>query len=200
VNIQQHEREKYENIWQTDQYNESFSPGEKYLPLFLDMTGRGPKTGFQGAHVLDAGCGAGKGALALLEAGFRVSCADVTDAGLLPALRDSLTVPFHTVCLWNSLRALGWFDYVYCTDVLEHIPPQFTMLVVARLLALVRQELFLSIAFVPDVMGVWVGKPLHETVQPFVWWRDNLASVGELVQARDLIDCGAFLLRPRLTS
>jgi hypothetical protein len=32
---------------------------------------------------------------------------------------------------------------------------------------------------------------------PFVWWRDQLATVGELVEARDLLHAGAFLVRAR---
>jgi hypothetical protein len=100
-------------------------------------------------------------------------------------------------CLWHDLRGLtvGPFEWVYCTDVLEHIPTAFTMLVVSRLLEVAEEGVFLSVSFVPDQMGVWIGETLHETVQPFTWWRDALNEVGEVVEARDLLGKGAFLVK-----
>jgi CRISPR/Cas system-associated exonuclease Cas4 (RecB family) len=40
---------------------------------------------------------------------------------------------------------------------------------------------FLGIALVPDQFGVWMGTPLHLTVQPFTWWRDSLKELGTVV-------------------
>jgi SAM-dependent methyltransferase len=181
-------RRTYEDMWACDQYA-AMSPGAQYVPVFRDMT---QAESF--SPILDAGCGSGKGLLALEAAGFaRVRGCDVTDAGLLPQARRFV---FHTQCLWEPMQG-EMVDWVYCTDVLEHIPVAFTMLVVSRLLEVSLMGVFLSISFVPDAMGHWIGKPLHETVMPFVWWRDQLATVGELVEARDLLQGGAFLVRAR---
>lgn len=188
MNIVDTERGKYEDMWGVDAYA-VHSPGEMFLPLFLDMVGSSRTS------VIDAGCGSGKGALALQSAGFNVRCCDLTDAGLVPEAR---IFPFDTVCLWDNLALkIGFADWVYCCDVLEHIPTEFTMLVIARLLGIARKGVFLSISFTPDVMGTWIGTPLHQTVQPFVWWRDNLRAIGELVEARDLLNAGVFLVKPR---
>jgi SAM-dependent methyltransferase len=203
------ERQKYEDMWTVDAYA-SHSPGEMYAPLFLDMIGGSP-LGLAFEHpnglrvrppytILDAGCGSGKGALALHAAGFRIlSMCDLTGDGLVPEARS---LPFVKACLWEPLLQQvhfapgGKFDYVYCCDVLEHIPTAFTMLVVSRLLEVARFGVFLSISFQPDVMGAWIGASLHETVQPFVWWRDNLNTVGRLVEGRDLLNTGVFLVKP----
>jgi 2-polyprenyl-3-methyl-5-hydroxy-6-metoxy-1,4-benzoquinol methylase len=192
-NLTQHERAKYEDAWALDLYAKH-SPGETALPLFLDMARPAA-----GAAVLDAGCGAGKGSAALVAAGFTVVSCDL----VIPSDRPP---HFHEAVLWHDLSDLvryahtpgrTTFDYVYCTDVLEHIPTALTMLVVARLLAVSRAGVFLTISNVPDVMGYWVGKPLHETVQPFVWWRDLLGTVGQVVEARDLLTSSAFLVKAR---
>lgn len=189
MNIVDVERGKYEDMWGVDAYAEH-SPGEMFLPLFLNMIGA-----VRRSTIIDAGCGSGKGALALQNAGFVVRCCDLTNTGLIPEAR---TFPFSTACLWDDLvRVVGFADWVYCCDVLEHIPTEFTMLVIARLLAVARKGVFLSISFAPDVMGAWIGKPLHQTVQHFVWWRDNLNTIGELVEARDLLNAGVFLVKPR---
>lgn len=183
------ERETYAQMWAVEAYSHH-SPGEVFVPLFLDMT----QTTMRGS-VLDAGCGSGKGAIALQHAGFVVTCCDLTDAGLVPEARE---LPFHQTALWDDLtRQVGFRDWVYCCDVLEHIPTPFTMLVVSRLLEVARRGVFLSISLVPDQFGVWVGKSLHQTVQSFVQWRDQLACLGTVKEARDLLTTGVYLVEPR---
>jgi SAM-dependent methyltransferase len=183
------ERDLYESIWAIDAYR-SHAPGEEFLPIFLDLIGgAGPMT------VLDAGTGSGKGALALDAAGFHVDLCDLTFDGLVPEARH---LPRAEACLWSDLRRrLGPRDYVYCCDVLEHIPPGFTMLVVSRLLEVARRGVFLSISLTTDNFGVWVGQPLHKTVLSFPQWRDQLAAIAEIVECRDLLITGLFLLRGR---
>lgn len=179
----------YTNVWSVDSYA-AVSPGEKCVPVFLEMCGDHMRR-----SVLDAGCGSGKGALALQAAGFTsVSLCDITDAGLLP---DARGFPFAEVCLWQPLqRRVGFVDWVYCCDVMEHLPTAFTMLAVSRLLEVARRGVFLAITFVPDEFGVWVGEALHQTVQPFTWWRDQLQEVGNVVEARDMLITGVFLVKP----
>jgi 2-polyprenyl-3-methyl-5-hydroxy-6-metoxy-1,4-benzoquinol methylase len=196
------ERQKYELAWAVEAYATN-SPGEQCVPVFLDMLAAAGHVGR--GTVLDAGCGAGKGAIALVRAGFDVTLTDLTPAGLeqtaeAPELGDLSFVP---ACLWEDLmpvaRGVGLeaFDFAYCCDVMEHIPTHLTMLVVARLLDVAGKGVFLSVSMVPDVFGVWVGEPLHQTVQPFVWWRDQLNVVGRVVEARDLLTVSCFLLEPR---
>jgi 2-polyprenyl-3-methyl-5-hydroxy-6-metoxy-1,4-benzoquinol methylase len=192
-NVVAREREKYESMWSVPSYAHA-SPGAMMLPVFLDMA-----NGVRVAHsVLDAGCGSGKGAVALAGAGFEVTLCDLTDAGLVDAAR---AFPFHQTALWDDLSSIARtaddrFDYVYCCDVLEHIPPTFAMLVIRRLLDVSRLGVFLSISTVPDTFGSWIGEPLHQTVQSFVMWRDQLNTVGRVIEARDLLLAGCYLVHP----
>ena len=182
------ERTLYEDLWSAVPKYADHAPGEHFLPLFLQTVGEAR------GHVLDAGTGSGKGALALSRAGFRVTCCDVTDAGLVP---DAKSLPFYQACLWTNLRpitASGAFDWVYCTDVLEHVPPQFTMLAIHHMLRVARRGLFLSVSLVPDHFGVWAGQPLHRTVESFIWWRNSLGEIGNVVEARDLLSTAVFFV------
>ena len=186
--LRDQERTTYEDIWAVEAYA-AHSPGELFLPLFLDMAQPVP-----GAVILDAGCGSGEGALALRDKGFRVVLCDLTDA----RSPEARALPFAEVCLWDNLtRHVGRADYCFAADVLEHIPSQFTMLVVSRLLDVARRGAFFSICLVPDNLGVWVGKPLHQTVQSFTWWRDALAELGTVQECRDLIQTGVYYVVPR---
>ena len=191
--ILQAERELYEGVWTSVEDYGKHAPGEQYLPLFLQMA---TPSYAQEISVIDAGSGSGKGALALKAAGYDVQMVDVTDAGLVPEARE---IPFTQACLWHPLRITA--DYVYCCDVLEHIPPQFTMLSVQNLLDAcdIQMEgaLFLTVSLVPDNFGMWAGKPLHRSVFPFTWWRDALKEVGEVIEARDLVSNAVFFVRPR---
>jgi SAM-dependent methyltransferase len=189
MRIRTAEAETYRDIWQVHGYAE-YSPGETFVRYFRAMTQAAP-----GQSVLDAGCGSGKGALALQAEGFAVRLCDLTADGLAPHAR---ALPFTPVCLWDDVRrAVGFADWVYCCDVLEHIPTPFTMLAVQRLLSVCRQGAFFSITLLPDNFGVWIGKPLHQTVQDFTQWRDQLSEVGTVVECRDLLDVGLYLVKPR---
>jgi len=181
------EQHTYTDMWALDAYA-AHSPGETLLPLFLSMVGSSRGT------VLDAGTGSGKGALALQAEGFAVTLCDLTDAGLTDEAR---ALPFVSTALWDDLSVAGRHRWVYCCDVMEHIPPAFTMLVVRRLLDVAEDGVFFTISLVPDVFGAWVGKSLHQSVQSFTAWRDQLATVGDIIEARDLLTTGVYYVRAK---
>lgn len=202
------ERRVYTEIWSGVESYGAHSPGEHLIPIFeccvADQvaveSGNTVVWSPKDLTVLDAGTGSGKGALALAAAGFDVTTCDVTNAGLPP----EFPLPYHDACLWRDLsplaRGVGHpgrtkFDYVYSCDVLEHIPPQFTMLAIDQMLRIARRGLFLSISLVPDNFGAWVGEPLHKTIMPFQWWKDSIAELGEIVEARDLLESAVFFVR-----
>jgi 2-polyprenyl-3-methyl-5-hydroxy-6-metoxy-1,4-benzoquinol methylase len=200
--IQTTETDAYAELWSSVSNYKRFSPGEQYARVFHDLV-QDP-----GATVLDAGCGEGRGLVALADLGYRVAGVDLTDAGLSPAAKAH---PFVSQTLWHDLKPAVYLfhvqqptvfradsvDYIYCCDVMEHLPEQFTMLAVQRMLEVVDTGLFLSIYFNQEGYGPWVGRPLHLTVKPFVWWRDSLRELGTLADARDCDEAGIFYLRPR---
>lgn len=187
MSLLENERETYAELWSSVGAYAEHSPGEQYLPVFLQVVGDWRGT------VLDAGTGSGKGALALKRAGFDVRLCDVTDAGLVA---EASALPFYEACLWREVPNV-WCDWIYCTDVLEHVPKQFTMLAIANMLRVAHSGLFLTVSLVPDSFGVWAGKSLHQTVQPFTWWLESLREVGAVVEARDLISNAVFVVEPR---
>lgn len=200
------ERDLYGEAWGVDGYD-AFSPGEHYLPIFLDVL-RTDHEDPSSLTVLDAGCGGGKGALVLHRAGFaHVIGYDITDAGLSDEFKAA-GLTFVEGSLWKDVRGAvtresavafeqnGRVDWVYCTDVMEHIPEAMTMLVIRELLATAKAGLFLSISLVPDQFGAMVGRPLHQTVREFSWWKRMLGELGTVTECRDLLNAGIYVVRP----
>lgn len=195
------ERATYEQMWALDAYSDN-SPGEKLAAMFdaivKEMREDASPTRrpfLSTPTVLDAGCGSAKGALALDALGYRVTLCDLTDSGVSP---EAQWMPFVEVALWDDLISkVGTHDFVYCCDVMEHVPPTFAMLVVQRLLDVTRHAVFFNISLVQDSFGMWVGKPLHQNVQTFMQWRDQLATLGEVLEARDCLTSGIFLVAPK---
>ena len=179
----------YDEMWEVDDYKK-VAPGEGYVDVFCEMA----KTTMRGS-LLDAGCGSGKGALALKAKGFDVRMCDLTAGGLVD---EAKRLPFTEACLWEPLkRKIGFVDWVYCCDVFEHLPTQFVGLATMRLLEVARRGVFLSIALFHDGFGAWVGQNLHQTVWSFEQWRDLFNELGEVQECRDLINNAIYLVTPK---
>jgi hypothetical protein len=191
------ETEKYEAAWSYPAYAE-YSPGLEAVDLFERMveensTSRGllkeiaygdpPKRG----SLIDLGCGSGKAGIELSERGFDVTLMDLTPKG-----KVGTGLSMIVGSLWHPIP--GKYRFGYCCDVMEHIPPEYTMLVISNILRACEYAFF-QICLVDDNFGALVGEPLHLTVMPFVWWRDQIKELGDLVESRDLIQNGAYLVR-----
>lgn len=187
--IAEHEREKYAAIWSMPGY-ETFSPGEDNAARFLSVLS--PK---KGATVLDAGCGAGKGGLALSAAGMDVWFLDITSAGLDEVGLGIDRYRFIEQPLWERIyppKVLLW-DYGYCCDVMEHLPTEYTVLAARNIVDVCRITWF-QIAFFHDGWGLAIDQDLHLTVRPFDWWLSRLKTIGKVVDARDLCGSGVFVV------
>ena len=182
MSVSGHEQAKYADIWTLSDYADH-SPGLTLLPMFEEIAK--PK---KGQTLIDLGCGQGvAGKMLAAQHGLRVAYLD-----LVKLVDDE---HFLEQPLWKPLPPLNWwgsqYDYGYCCDVMEHIPEAFTMLSVRNMLRACR-HVFFSISFLPDHFGKYAGEPLHLTVKPYTWWRDNLREMGDLIEARDMIGEGVF--------
>jgi len=172
------EKTKYERMWQHDDYRK-FSPGLHALEQ-LDLVGCFRKIGVH--TILDAGCGSGKFMRRILEqhaSEFSIHGFDIATNCLDPWFAGREAELLTTGCLWDPVGLPRPNDAVVCTDVLEHIPTDRVSAVLANLRSAATRAVFLGIALFPDGFGPAVlGAPLHLTVQPVEWWREQAAAAG----------------------
>jgi 2-polyprenyl-3-methyl-5-hydroxy-6-metoxy-1,4-benzoquinol methylase len=130
----------------------------------------------EGSTLIDVGCGTGRGARVLANAGLKVTgldfaqnCLDkgVAESGDFTFIETDLTRPIH-------IKA----EYGFCTDVMEHISPEDVDKVLENIRGAVKKA-FIHIATEPDRLGDrLVGYPLHLTVEKLPWWREKLRKAG----------------------
>lgn len=165
------EKEKYQRMWGFEQYRQ-VAPGEGVATMFLSHAQPKP-----GSRVIDFGAGTGRGALMLaLMGGVKVEMLDFASNCLDPEVRQALeTQPQALSFLEHDLTKPSPIsaEYGFCTDVMEHIPPEQVDLVLANVLR-ASQHVFFQISCVDDVCGQLIGHPLHLSVHPFAWWLQKL--------------------------
>lgn len=78
-------------------------------------------------------------------------------------------------------------DVVVCTDVMEHVEPQFVDGVIDDVFALAKRAVFFSISCEVGARTLDNGEPAHCSVHPAAWWLDKLAERGvlERMQGRE---------------
>ncbi len=72
-------------------------------------------------------------------------------------------------------------DLVICTDVLEHIEPEYLDDVLDDLVRVTRRALIVSVATRPAVKTLSDGRNAHLIVQPMEWWLPKIWSRFELI-------------------
>lgn len=172
------EKAKYERMWRHDDYR-TFSPGLHALDR-LNLVGCFRKIGVR--SILDAGCGSGKFMRRIIEqhsGEFTIRGFDIAENCLDSWFADRPPELLSTGCLWDPAALPRPNDAVVCTDVLEHIPTAKVPTVLTNLRDAATRAVFLGIALFPDSFGPKVlGRPLHLTVKPAEWWREQATAAG----------------------
>jgi 2-polyprenyl-3-methyl-5-hydroxy-6-metoxy-1,4-benzoquinol methylase len=165
--VAEYEKQKYQKIWTFDEYRQT-APGEKLVKSACS------ELGIQtGEHVIDFGCGTGRSMQIFHEMGVSVLGVDIA-----PNCLDEENQKFKLIesCLWNLPTSLmeASFEWGYCTDVMEHIPPQYVEETVKKIRQTITKGAYFQIALFNDSMGSLIGEKLHLSVCPANYWENLL--------------------------
>lgn len=161
------EQEKYELMWEIDDYR-NVSPGEQSAQIFLQQA-----KPLKDSTCIDFGCGTGRGGLMIaLMGNMIVTLVDFAKNALDEEVRNATITQPHRISwkqadLNKPIPATA--AYGYCTDVMEHIPPDEVDAVLSNILQSAA-HVFFQISTVDDVMGARIGEPLHLSIHPYEWW------------------------------
>lgn len=162
------EKDKYRLMWMFPHYRD-ISPGEQAVKFYVEKfkpVGR----------VIDFGCGTGKGAVKLHEAGLEPQLIDFADNSRDDVAED---FPFMEWDLTEKIPAES--KYGFCTDVMEHIPTEDVDKVIQNIMTC-SEEVFFMISTIPDLAGEAIGAILHNTVKPHKWWYRTFKNLGYKIE------------------
>ena len=66
------------------------------------------------------------------------------------------------------------FDWFFCADVMEHIPPEFVDATLDNIAHVASKGGFFQIALSKDGCGALIGDTLHLTVESPEWWMKKI--------------------------
>lgn len=173
------EKAKYEMMWDIEDYRK-VAPGEHTAHIFLEQA-----KPLKDSTCIDFGCGTGRGGLMIALFGNMI----VT---LLDFAKNALDDDVAKVVEVQPDR-LKWLEadlsreipvtaaYGFCTDVMEHIPPEQVDDVLKNILK-AANNVFFQISLEDDVMGARIGEPLHLSVHPYEWWVKKFQDMGAFIQ------------------
>lgn len=170
-NAELSEQDKYRLMWSFEEYRYE-APGEALADEFLEVAK-------PDGLVIDFGCGTGRGALAIHNKGVPVILLDFADNCRDEAAAD-LPFAVHDITKPSPVHGKAAF----CTDVLEHIPPEDVDRVVGNIMR-AAPKAFFSVGTTADGMGVLIGKQLHLTVEGHEAWRARFSRFGRIAYERE---------------
>ena len=148
------------------------SPGEGFIPLFFDVFKGEIRAG---QSLIDFGCGTGRASKDFLNKGLNVTLVDISDYCLDEEIRNLCHVAgdqirFLPACLWDLPSSLKPAAWIFCCDVLEHLPEECIEKALTQMAERMRRGGFFSICLKEDLSGKELNQPLHLTVKDASFW------------------------------
>ncbi len=160
------ERAKYERVWALPEYRQvchSLKLWEEHREWFPA----------EFALAVDLGCGLGLLFGLWNDQGIDAWGVDLAGNSLDPGVHKYGHKVIHA-SLWE-ITLPRCFDLGVCTDVMEHIPPDYVVITLESIARLCSEVLF-KVAHGPtNDLG---GSPLHLTLQPVDWWINQMKNIG----------------------
>ena len=170
-----YEKKKYDKMFGCT----SFTYCDKPTPWLLVFFAHFEKKFKKYHSITDFGCGRGETYFYFREKGLDVQFVDITDQGLLESVRNALVLgydlTFHEQSLWNMDARVVPTNWIFCVDVLEHIPTEKVDCVLEKMSNRTLLGGMFSICLKKDNCGAYIKEKLHLTVKSGAWWLERLS-------------------------
>lgn len=182
------EKIKYEKMWNQELYRKR-SPGLLLATFFLYHIQDRVKVG---DSILDFGCGTGAASLLFFEKGLDVTLVDIANNCLSPIARDlvqnkTAKFKFIEASLWDLPQDLNPCDWIYCIDVLEHLPEPKLMEALQSMAKKTKKGGALQVFLEDETMGESIGEKLHLSIYPLNWWIEKISSFWKIEHVQEII-------------
>ncbi|MBM3207129.1 MAG: class I SAM-dependent methyltransferase [Chlamydiae bacterium] len=186
--LTEQERIKYVSIWKINSYR-LVSPGYNSANCFFNFF----KEKIQpGDSITDFGCGTGITTLNFLEKQLSVQLIDIAHNALSDEI-NALTillpsrVKFYNTCLWELSDNILPTDWIYCIDVLEHIPTEKIEACLIELSKRMVKGGAIQVFLEDEGFGKIIGEPLHLTIKPLSWWHEIISKFFDIKHIASVI-------------
>jgi len=176
------EKEKYIKMWDVPVYRHT-SPGSN---LSLDFLRYFAKEMQVGDTLADFGCGTGRAAHMFLERGLNVNLIDIAPNcldGEIQALTLMMPhrITFTEACLWELTSDIESADWLYCCDVMEHLPEAYVEQTLAQLAQRNKKGGCFQIFLQDEPFGTLIEDHLHLTIQNQEWWVEKISKHWDII-------------------
>lgn len=170
------EKEKYEKIWQEPSYRVT-SPGNNAAELFFSFFKNEMK---EGDSIIDFGAGSGIVAIKFYEKKLKIDLVDIAANALDQAIYAmTLLLPdqvrFHEASLWQLPETLLPASFIYCMDVLEHIPEEKIDETLMGMSQRMKKGGVFQIFLEDEPFGDLIQDKLHLTIRESSWWKEKIS-------------------------
>lgn len=170
------EKKKYEKMWDVPSYRHT-SPGYICLEILFDHFGKEIESG---QSITDFGCGMGLTTMTFLEKGLKVQLVDIATNCLQDKIEALLLlasdkVSFTQASLWDLPKSLPPTDWIYCVDVLEHIPTEKVDDCLIHMKNRCLKGGVLQVFLIDEPYGDLIEEKLHLTIKPLEWWKEKIS-------------------------
>lgn len=172
-NLFRGEDEKYSKLWR-DSYKDAH---------WERLANRLAREAVKGESVIDFGFGRGA-ALDFFEGnGLVVAGVDVSSFAVAQQRMGNRRV-FHASLDDMAEVPADAFDFGFCNDVLEHLPPESVERALLEIGRICRKKLFASVCPTASHHLSPTGENLHLTVRSENWWKEQLEKLGSVIKLR----------------
>jgi len=168
--IEKSEQDKYRRMYNVDSYKVN-SPALRQIHIL-----KGIAEHIKAKRILDTGCGTGRALKEFIDDGYDAIGIDITNNAHINEVDN------HVLCIPIHRYKSEAYDFIYCVDVMEHIPEPLIDLTLENLSKLCGKIIYFDIALFHDPFGQIIGEELHPSIFNSNVWQEKVSKYFKIIK------------------